>query len=184
MKKLLLISFLLISTLTFSQPNWERINYCSSTIFSARIESNVCVVDTNDYVGVFVNGECRMKSHLIAYNDSCYVSAVIHSAGFIEYGNVKYWDAESNTYYDFDTVLTIVNHGAMTGLKLSLLKNDNTNIMLLDNSTIKSIDVYNILGIHILTTYSTQDVKNMIPGTYVIDITFTNNKKLKKKVII
>ena len=59
-------------------PNWERVNYRDSTVFSAFVTVDGKAAHVGDIVGAFVGQECRMITTVFINNDSAYVSAVIH----------------------------------------------------------------------------------------------------------
>ena len=59
-------------------PNWERVNYRDSTVFSGIVTLHSKPVSAGDIVGAFVDNECRMMTTVFKNNDSSYVSAVIH----------------------------------------------------------------------------------------------------------
>ena len=84
-------------------PTWTRVDYTNTTAFVGEVKINFydaafpITVVAGDYIGAFVNGECRMIAQVFAYNSSLYVSSVIHggdifgtsSAELVEY---KVWD--------------------------------------------------------------------------------------------
>ena len=61
-----------------AEPNWQRINYRDSTVFSGIVTLDDKPVNIDDMLGAFVNNECRMVTKVFKNNDSTYVSSVIH----------------------------------------------------------------------------------------------------------
>jgi len=78
LKKSLLIISILISSSIFADHGWQRVNYMQSTIFTAAIHVSNAPAKVGDVLGAFVHGECRMIAPIFMYNDTSYVSSVIH----------------------------------------------------------------------------------------------------------
>jgi len=73
------IIFVLLTFVCLSAgPNWQRVNYRDSTVFSAIVTLNGKPVSEGDVVGAFVDKECRMIATVFKNNDSTFVSSVIH----------------------------------------------------------------------------------------------------------
>jgi hypothetical protein len=125
-----------------------------------------------------------MKTHLISIGDSFYVSGVIHSSGSIEYATVKLWDAETKNIYNFDTVLTVTNHGEMLYKSLKLKHTESVNIQKISDDEISKIELYNILGVLVGTYKSVSELRSTYTGAYVISVTFKNGKILERKIIL
>jgi hypothetical protein len=84
--KKVLLGVLLItaSNIILAQPTWTRVDYTSSTAFVGWVRINhytptfPVTVEVGDYIGAFVDGECRMIAEVFTYNGELYVSSVIH----------------------------------------------------------------------------------------------------------
>ena len=77
-KKLLVITCILISSSILADHGWQRVNYMQSTIFTAAIHVSDSSAHVGDVLGAFVSGECRMIAPIFIHNDTSYVSSVIH----------------------------------------------------------------------------------------------------------
>jgi hypothetical protein len=94
------IAFVLLSIVSLAAgPNWERINYRDSTVFSGIVTLDGKPVTAGDMVGAFVDQECRMTATVFKNNDSSYVSAVIHGEK-PELVSFKLWLKAENKVYD------------------------------------------------------------------------------------
>jgi hypothetical protein len=80
-------------------PNWERVNYRDSTVFSGIVTLDGKATNAGDMVGAFVGSECRMTATVFKNNDSSYVSAVIHGEK-PETISFKLWVKTENKVYD------------------------------------------------------------------------------------
>jgi len=83
-------------------PDWQRVNYTSSTTFVGFMSLSYTEVNEGDYVGAFVNDECRMIVKLFKHGDSLYVSGILHGGDILEQNEAetatfKLWRATSNS---------------------------------------------------------------------------------------
>jgi len=101
------IVFVILSIICLSAgPNWERVNYRDSTVFSGIVSLKGKAVKAGDMVGAFVGNECRMTATVFLNNDSSYVSAVIHGEK-PETISFKLWTKSDNKVYDLkETVMS------------------------------------------------------------------------------
>ena len=101
------ILFLVLAIVCLSAgPNWQRVNYRDSTVFSGIVTLNGKPVTEGDMVGAFVGTECRMITKVFKNNDSSYVSAVIHGEK-PETVSFKLWVKAEDKVYDLNkTVLS------------------------------------------------------------------------------
>ncbi|MCK9446749.1 T9SS type A sorting domain-containing protein [bacterium] len=203
MKKIIIFILLIfISIDILSQPSWNRVNYCSSTCFTGIVNFNGHNADTNDIIGIFVNGECRMKSNIIILNDTSYISSVIHSDGTTENAIIKFWDYQTDMIYDIDTFLLVTNHGSLFRFPINI-KSDKTNIEYFDyglnifpnpfdnyielksDSEIKNIIIYEPNGtiIDYKTNCNYINTNIFIPGVYIITIELINGYVISKTLI-
>jgi hypothetical protein len=204
-----IVIFMTAITTVFAQPDWKRVNYETSTVFTGFVKINGNNADVNDLVGIFVNNECRMVSKIIIVNDTSFVSAVIHSNGTPELAVVKYWDSQTNTIYTLDTLVPVENHGTVKRFPI-ILKSGNVvddlpqvsteetleiypspviNVLHIDSSKpLKNIDIYNSIGEKLVskkesaTTNATIEVNNLSSGLYLVSIEFTDGTIVTKKV--
>ena len=71
-------------------PTWTRVDYTNSTAFVGWVRINHYdatfpkTIQVGDYIGAFVNGECRMIAQVFNYNGNLYVSAVIHGGDIFD----------------------------------------------------------------------------------------------------
>lgn len=87
-KQIFLFALLLFFSSSFAgEPTWNRVNYTNTTIFVGEVLINDYnalytvappTVEAGDYLGAFVDGECRMVSKIFEYNGTLYVSSLIH----------------------------------------------------------------------------------------------------------
>ncbi|MFO7868210.1 MAG: T9SS type A sorting domain-containing protein [Bacteroidales bacterium] len=103
----------LMSIQVYAQPNWQRVNYTTSSIFTGIVTVNGQQAQNTDKVGVFVNGECRMLSQVFHVGDTSFVSAVVHVDSLGEEAVIKFWDSQDNVVYELDTVLHVQSHGSI-----------------------------------------------------------------------
>jgi len=106
--KILGISFLLFCSFIVATagPNWERVNYRNSTVFSGIVTINGKPAAVGDIVGAFVGNECRMIATVFIHNDSTFVSAVIHGE-MVETISFRIWVKSENKEYNLkETVLS------------------------------------------------------------------------------
>ncbi|MBK8805810.1 MAG: Ig-like domain-containing protein [Bacteroidales bacterium] len=100
-------------------PTWERVNYTNTTTFLGEIvindfnslyQTNIPAVAALDYIGAFVNGECRMVAQIIENDGKFYISSLIHGGDMesmlpggapIPEDEIEFrlWDESSNTEY-------------------------------------------------------------------------------------
>jgi len=93
------IAFLILTLFCISAgPNWERVNYRDSTVFSGIVTLDGKPAKAGDVVGAFVGNECRMITTVFINNDSSYVSAVIHGEK-PEVITFKIWVKEEDKVY-------------------------------------------------------------------------------------
>ncbi|OQA97154.1 MAG: Bacterial Ig-like domain (group 2) [Bacteroidetes bacterium ADurb.Bin217] len=85
-----LICMVSFTTAFAGPPTWTRVDYTNTTAFVGEVQINaydagfpVTVVD-GDYIGAFVNGECRMIAQIFTYNGKLYVSSVIHGGDLFD----------------------------------------------------------------------------------------------------
>jgi len=82
--------FLLTTTYVFAgPPSWTRVDYTNTTAFVGWVRINYydntfTQLEEGDYIGAFVNGECRMIAEVFTYNSELYVSSVIHGGDVFE----------------------------------------------------------------------------------------------------
>ena len=109
MKKVL---FLLLTIICLAAiPNWDRVNYRDSTVFSGVVTLDGSAVSVGDMVGAFVEKECRMTTTVFKNNDSSYVSAVIHGEK-PEVISFKLWVKKEDKIYDLkETVISKPSDG-------------------------------------------------------------------------
>ena len=94
------IAFILVMILSIAAgPNWERVNYRDSTVFSGIVTLDGKPTNAGDMVGAFVGSECRMTATVFKNNDSSYVSAVIHGEK-PETVSFKLWIKSENKVFD------------------------------------------------------------------------------------
>jgi len=201
--------FVIISvTSVFAQPNWTRVNYETSTVFTGYVSVNGMNANVNDLVGIFVNDECRMVSRIIMVNDTSFVSAVIHSAGIPETAVIKYWDSNSNTIYTLDTLVAVQNHGTVKRFPIEIKSEEEptkidikveeqleiyplpfTNTITVESSkAIKHISLYNSIGEKLVsqakddTMITTLHANNLTSGLYLLHLEFSDGTVVTKKV--
>ena len=202
--------FAITVTSVFAQPEWNRVNYETSTVFTGYVKVNGMNADVNDMVAIFVNDECRMVARIIMHNDSSYVSAVIHSAGIPEQAVIKYWDSHTNTVHTLDTTVTVTNHGTVkrfpieikseqipeeptdvvvAGNKLEVFPSPFTNTIQIESSkAIKSVQIFNTIGSKMYSKEENAamqviiDGSKLSPGMYLVSIEFIDGTIQTKKV--
>ncbi|MFO7868826.1 MAG: Ig-like domain-containing protein [Bacteroidales bacterium] len=83
-KILLIVLLFTTSNVIFAQPSWTRVDYTNSTAFVGWVRINhydadfPVQVEVGDYIGAFVDAECRMIAEVFEHNGELYVSSVIH----------------------------------------------------------------------------------------------------------
>lgn len=202
--------FAVAVTNVFAQPEWARVNYETSTVFTGYVKVNGMNADVNDMVAVFVNNECRMVSRIIMHNDSSYVSAVIHSSGTPEQAVIKYWDSHTNTVHTLDTMVTITNHGTVKRfpieIKAEQIPDDPTEVVVVGNKLevfpspftstihiesskpIASVEIFNSIGSKMYSKDENNSLQVIIDGNklsvgmYLVSIIFADGTKQTKKV--
>lgn len=195
-----------------AQPDWNRVNYETSTIFTGYVFINNQPAQERDYIGVFVNGECRMKAEVIFVNDTAFVSSVIHSNGSIEYGEIRYWNSISNEVLILDTNVTISDHGSVKYFPILLKSGESqgeqtavapvvnsqflnvypspfTNKLTVESSKpIKFVQIYNSIGGRMIAQEGAGSKKidiissALANGLYLVTIEFTDGSSQTKKV--
>lgn len=204
------IFFAITVTSVFAQPDWARVNYETSTVFTGYVKVNGLNADVNDMVAIFVNNECRMVSRIIMYNDTSYVSAVIHSSGIPEQAVIKYWDSHTNSVHTLDTLVTITNHGTVkrfpieikseqipedpteivvVGNKLEVFPSPFTNTIQIESSKpIQSVQIFNTIGSRMFSKNENGSLQVIVDGSklsagmYLVSIEFTDGSIQTKKV--
>jgi len=86
-------------------PNWERVNYRDSTVFSGIVTLDGKPAQAGDMLGAFVGQECRMITTVFKNNDSAYVSAVIHGEK-PEQISFKLWVKAEDKVYSLNETVT------------------------------------------------------------------------------
>lgn len=115
-----LFLFLFMEHLLFAGvPLWQRVDYTLTSTFIGEIQINnykslytnsIPEVVAGDYIGAFVDGECRMIAEIFAYQGGLYVSGIIHNGEMDAYMvnpfettdsviEFKLWDSSSDTEY-------------------------------------------------------------------------------------
>lgn len=207
---LVLLVSTIAATTVFAQPNWTRVNYETSTVFTGIVSVDGMNANINDLVGIFVNDECRMVSRIYMVNDTSFVSAVIHSAGIPENAIIKYWDSNTNTVYTLDTMVVVQNHGSVKGFPIEI-KSDTqleeptkiqkvedkleiyplpfTNSITIEASkTIQAISIFNSIGEKMLykkvdgQTSISVDAQGLTSGLYLLHINFNDGSEVTKKI--
>jgi hypothetical protein len=205
-----IIIFVLSATSVFAQPDWKRVNYETSTVFTGIVSLNGNNATVNDMVGIFVNGECRMMTKVIIVNDSSFVSAVIHSSGVSEVAVIKFWDSQTNTIYDIDTVVAVEDHGSVKRFPIIVKSGSivevpseiepqqekfevfpspfTSTIHIQSSKVIKSVAIYNSIGkelkfidnVSLLNT--SVETNNLANGLYLVSVEFIDGSVVTKKV--
>lgn len=212
-KYVLIITALFFATAitsVFAQPDWARVNYETSTVFTGYVKVNGLNADVNDMVAVFVNNECRMVSRIVMHNDSSYVSAVIHSVGTPEQAVIKYWDSHTNTVHTLDTMVTISNHGTVKRFPIEIkseqIPDDPTDVVVVGNTLeiypspftntiqiesskpISSVQIFNSIGSKMFAKKANGSLQVSIDGSelsagmYLVSIEFNDGTIQTKKV--
>jgi hypothetical protein len=113
MKKVILPALMaLVSVFAHAQPEWKRINYTQSTIFHGEIIADGFTTSATDFVGAFVNGECRMLAPVRQKDGGAYVSAVVHTEKPEEVV-LKYWKSATGEIFESTSGFETVPHGEM-----------------------------------------------------------------------
>lgn len=119
--KIIILLFVLLTGINvIAAPTWQRVNYTNTTTFLAVVNINAYnslytiappTVMPGDFIGAFVDGECRMIAEIFEYDGMLYVSSVIHGGDLesmqtggsaipeleIEF---RLWDESTGSEYD------------------------------------------------------------------------------------
>ena len=197
----------------FSQPNWNRVNYPTSSVFTGVVSVNGSHAVATDMVGVFVDGECRMVTSVIHVNDTSYVSAVIHVDSLGEFATIKFWDSQSDIVYELDTVFQVQSHGSIKRFPIEIKSEEQpqnpTNIDIAKtqdevrvfpspfinaihisaDKIIENVTVFNTIGNvlffgdDINQTATVIETSHFANGFYLVQIEFTDGSVVTKKLV-
>ncbi|MBK8806663.1 MAG: Ig-like domain-containing protein [Bacteroidales bacterium] len=108
----LLITLVMILNVTWlfaGDPTWERVVYTNSTTITGEIVVNTYLttplpISADDYIGGFVDGECRMSTKLIENGGKYYISAILDGGDLFgvsepELVEFRLWDYTTDTEY-------------------------------------------------------------------------------------
>lgn len=200
----LCLGALAISLNVFAGHGWARVNYTNSTIFTGIVTVNGLPAENGDYIGIFVNGECRMVTPVFVQDGKAYVSAVLHGEK-VETATIKYWSSQQDKIYDVDTTIKTNPSNEIDLLPIRVKSGDETAekivqssdvsvfpsvtkgaVNITSNKEIRSILVYNNIGNIVLTiegNKSNIDVSDLANGIYFISVAQSDGKVITKKII-
>lgn len=206
-KALSIVATLFFINIAFAGPNWERVNYTQSTIFSATVQVGEKYAEAGDIVGLFVGDECRMIAEVFIHNGIAYVSSILHGTK-TENAEVKLWVAATNKVIDGDQIITTQPEGEIHQYPLAFKSSSETTAITNKNSIaftvaptpfhdeltitsdkgITSIKLFNSIGSELkLDTPSsiseTYDLSELGKGIYVLSVSFTDGSNTSKKII-
>jgi len=205
-----LLSFLFAGTNIFAQqPDWNRVNCETSSVFTGVVTVNGEKATTNDMVGVFINGECRMISTVIHVNDTAYVSAVIHVNADEETATIKFYNSVTDEVVDLDTNFNVKSQGSIKKFPIAIKSEEVPNkltsaveanivevypspftnaLQINTGKTIKNVSVHNSIG-NVLKSVKdvndsnlTLETQDYSTGLYLVSIEFTDGTVVTKKV--
>jgi len=78
MKRFIVLMFISFPAFVNAQHGWERVNYTQSMLFSAEVRVGKKAAKAGDFVGAFINGECRMVAPVLVINGKSTISSVVH----------------------------------------------------------------------------------------------------------
>ncbi len=206
----LLIISIFASFNAFAQyPDWSRINYETSSVFTGVVTVDGRLGSINDRVGVFVDGECRMVTRVIHVNDSSFVSAVVHVDNANEIATIRYFHAESGETYELDTAFTVKSHGSIKRFPIQIKSDEEPSaipdvvdsyvdvypspfkdvININTSKEIKDVAIYNSIGNVMTSLPNVNESSTIIPtsefsvGLYLVSIEFHDGSVVTKKVV-
>ncbi len=210
-----MIGLLIMSAfqMSFAQPNWSRVNYPTSSVFTGIVSVNGANATSTDMVGVFVDGECRMIASVFHVNDTSFVSAVIHVDSLGENATIKFWDSQSNSIYELDTLFSVQSHGSIKRFPIEIksteIPQEPTSVQTLstqDNvrvfpspfinaihvsadKIIANVTVYNTIGNmlyvgeNINQTTTIIETSHFANGFYLVQVEFVDGSIVTKKLV-
>ncbi|MFW5851480.1 MAG: T9SS type A sorting domain-containing protein [Bacteroidota bacterium] len=202
----------LLSVQLYAQPDWQRVNYTTSSVFTGIVTVNGENAQNTDKVGVFVNGECRMLTKVFEVNDTSFVSAVIHVDSLGEAAVIKFWDSQNNLVYELDTVLNVQSHGSIKRFPIEIkseeIPNDidavetvkkqevsvfpstfNNSFTISSNVEIQKVSVYNTIGNLITVVDDVNQSQVSVPssyfasGFYLVSVQLIDGTVVTRKIV-
>ena len=70
--------FICLPAYLSAQHGWERVNYTQTMLFSAEVQIGKKPAMQGDFVGAFIDGECRMIAPVLVINGKSTISSVIY----------------------------------------------------------------------------------------------------------
>ncbi|MDA3881788.1 MAG: T9SS type A sorting domain-containing protein [Bacteroidales bacterium] len=206
------LAAVLLSVQLYAQPNWQRVNYTTSSVFTGIVTVNGQNAQDTDTVGIFVNGECRMLAKVFQVNDTSFVSAVIHVDSLGEAAVIKFWDSQNNLVYELDTVLNVQSHGTIKRFPIEIkseeIPNDidivetvktqevlvypspfNNSFTISSNIEIQKVSVYNTIGNLITVVDDVNQAQVFVPsshfasGFYLVSVQLTDGTIVTRKIV-
>jgi len=190
----------------FAAPNWKRINYQQSTIFTGIVTVDGQPAQAGDIVGIFVQGECRMVSTVFIQDGNAYVSAVLHGDR-VETATVQYWSATDDNIYNADSTITTKPDSCILQFPIRLKSsNETTGVKVISSSDIKlypcpigtelhisttkeieTVTFYNNIGAVVLSVSNPKQnqicTASLCSGIYFVAITCKNGETKTQKII-
>lgn len=199
--------------LVYAQPDWKRVNYQTSSVFTGIVSINGFNAETTDMVGIFVGDECRMRANIIHVNGKSYVSAVIHVDFAPETAIIRFWDSQTNTVYDLDTFLIVQSHGSIKEFPIEIkseeIPAEPTSVTLVQNTpevkvfpspftnsitvsatkTIRKITIFNTIGNALLEIDNVSvaqtiiDTSSFASGFYLVQVELEDGSVVTEKLV-
>jgi hypothetical protein len=202
----------LLSIQLYAQPNWQRVNYTTSSVFTGIVTVNGENAQNTDKVGVFVNGECRMIAQVFHVNDTSFVSAVIHVDSLGNNAVIKFWDSEDNVVYELDTVFNVASHGSIKRFPIEIKSEEipnnvedfeeeqysevsvfpspfNNSFTISSNVEIQKVSVYNTIGNLITVIEDINQAHVFVPsshfasGFYLVNVELSDGSVVTRKIV-